>query len=191
MSKQTTPEEVPDDNPGRKGRPTPSRKEAEAANRRPLVAGDRRAAVKNARTKARTERDREYAAMKSGDVANYPYRERGPLRAYIRNYVDARWNLGEYFLVAAIVLLLVSVVFSRMTLLALTAMGLVYVYGILAIGDTILMWVQLKKRLKARFGETELSGHKGLGLYAASRALQFRKWRLPRPIHAKHGHWPE
>ncbi|GAA2246968.1 DUF3043 domain-containing protein [Rarobacter faecitabidus] len=175
----------------RKGRPTPSRKDAQAANRRPLVAGDRKSATKAARDKERIERNREYAAMKSGDISNFPLRERGPVKAYIRDYVDARWNLGEYFLVTAIVLLIVSVVTAKMTLVALIAMGLVYVYGILAIGDTILMWVQLKKRIKAKFSEQTLAGERSLGLYAASRALQFRRWRMPRPRFDKHGNYPE
>ncbi|SNS46109.1 Protein of unknown function [Micrococcales bacterium KH10] len=179
---------TPDD---RKGRPTPSRKEREAANRRPLVANNRKAATKAAREKERTERNREYEAMKTGDVANYPYRERGPVKAYIRDYVDARWNIGEYFLLSALFLLIVSIVTTRWVLVALTAMGLVYVFGLLAIGDTIVMWRILKKRLRKKFGDARIDAERGLGLYAASRALQFRRWRMPRPLNAKHGHYPD
>ncbi|MCB2777002.1 DUF3043 domain-containing protein, partial [Listeria monocytogenes] len=50
---------------GGKGRPPPSRKEAEAANKRPLVPTDRKAAAKDARTKARIQRDLEYKAMQT------------------------------------------------------------------------------------------------------------------------------
>ncbi|TQK75842.1 DUF3043 family protein [Rarobacter incanus] len=174
-----------------KGHATPSRKEAEAANRRPLVANDRKAAAKAARDKDRIERDREYHAMKVGDVAHYPVRERGPVKAYIRDFVDARWNLGEFFLVSAIVLLILSVVTNKWPVISLASMGIVYVYGILAIGDTFVMWFQLKKRLKAKFSEHTLSTERSLGIYAASRALQFRRWRMPRPRFDKHGNYPE
>jgi Flp pilus assembly protein TadB len=111
---------------GGKGRPTPTRAEAEAARKRPLVPEDRRAAAKAQRAKERVSRDAEYAAMKSGDEANMPYRDRGPVKRYIRDFVDARWNVGEYFLFAAGVFLVMTLLSSISPWISLVGLLLMY-----------------------------------------------------------------
>jgi len=81
--------------PARKGRPTPKRREAEQARRRPLVPdgrGDRKAL----KAQAKVRREREYQAMITGDDRNLPPRDKGPVRRWVRDYVDARHNAGEY-----------------------------------------------------------------------------------------------
>ena len=173
--------------PGRKGRPTPKRKEAEAANKRPLVPDDRRAAAKAARAKQREIRELEYQAMKSGDERNLPPRDRGPVRRYIRNYVDARRNVGEYFLFVAAVFLVMTFVGQSNAGVALLSIAGVYLVVIIAIVDTFIMWRLLKKRLVAKFG-TDIA-FRGLGMYAAMRAFQIRRARLPKPM-VKHGEYP-
>lgn len=173
----------------KKGRPTPSRKEAEAANRRPLVVNDRRAAAKAARAKERAVRDREYQAMRSGDTAHLPVRDRGPVRQYVRDYVDARWSLGEYFLIIAVVLLVLGILAGGSAALTIAATFGIYVLAIFVVVDTFLMWRSLKRRITAKFGADRLE--RGLAMYAISRTLQFRRWRLPRPTQAKHGVYPD
>src|SRR3954449_12985484 len=74
----------------KKGRPTPSRREAEAANKakakvprtRKEIAAARRLARADSSTKVRQ-------AMRSGDDQYLPARDRGPVRRFIRDYVDA------------------------------------------------------------------------------------------------------
>ena len=41
-------------------------------------------------------------AMLTGDERYYPARDQGPARRYARDFVDARYNVGEYFIFFAI-----------------------------------------------------------------------------------------
>ncbi len=171
-----------------KGRPTPTRKEAEARNRRPLVPEDRRAAARSARTKQRAQRELEYQAMRTGDERHMPARDRGPVRRYVRDHVDARWNLGEFFLpVAAVFLVLQMVTAAAAPTLAFLALAVLYVFIIAAIVDGWLMWRGLKKRLHARFDAAQIPT--GMTMYAVLRAFQVRPSRLPKP-QVKHGQYP-
>ena len=84
-----------------KGRPTPKRKrEAEAANKRPLVSiSDRKGATRAQADDRKKQRNLEYEAMqqrrREAHAAQGPA---GPQRRFIRDVVDARWNLGEFVL---------------------------------------------------------------------------------------------
>ena len=108
---------------GGKGRPTPKRKVAEAANKRPLVPDDRTARGEGRQARAKQRRTRrEYQAMQTGDEKHLPAKDRGPVRRYMRDFVDARWNLGEFFLPVAFVFLVVQTLFgSQVATLALFA----------------------------------------------------------------------
>ncbi len=171
-----------------KGRPTPKRKQAEAANKRPLVPADRKAAARNAKAKARVQREREFAAMQSGDERYMPAKDRGPVRRYIRDYVDARWSLGEFFLPAALGLIVLQMVLASVSAeAAVLALVLLYVFVIAMIVDGFIMWRGLKKRLKAKFGEEAIP--KGATMYAVLRVFQLRPSRLPKP-QVKHGQRP-
>jgi hypothetical protein len=170
-----------------KGRPTPKRKQAEAANRRPLVPTDRKAAAKSARVAARAERDRQYRAMQTGDERFLPARDRGPVRRYIRDSVDARWSLGEFFLPIALVFVLLTVVFAQNLAVSGIIMILLYAVVLMTVLDAFLMWRRLKKRIVAKFGPEGLE--RGMGMYAAMRVFQLRRGRLPKP-QVKHGEHP-
>lgn len=181
-------DEPPQPAPSGKGRPTPTRKEAEARNKRPLVPTDRKAAAKEARARARVQRDLEYQAMRNGDERHMPVRDRGPVRRYARDSVDARWNLGELFLpLAAVFLVLQFVTASTAPVVAFASLVVLYVYIIASLVDAWLLWRGLKKRLVAKFGESQLP--RGLAMYAVLRAFQVRPSRLPKP-QVKHGQHP-
>lgn len=174
--------------PAGKGRPTPKRKEAEARNKRPLVPDDRRGAAKEARARARAQRELEYQAMRNGDERHMPARDRGPVRRYVRDSVDARWNLGEFFLPLAAVFLVLQFVTARSApVVALGALALLYAFIIAAVVDAWLMWRGLKKRIVATFGAS--APMRGLAMYAVMRAFQVRPSRLPKP-QVKHGQRP-
>jgi len=81
-----------------KGHATPSRKEQEAARKRPLVANDRAERRRREREAANAERERARVGMANGEQKYLPIRDRGPQRKYIRDYVDARWSVGELLL---------------------------------------------------------------------------------------------
>jgi hypothetical protein len=162
---------------GAKNRPTPKRKQQQAANRRPLVATDRKAARGTDRTKRREEQLKQRQAMVTGDDAHLPARDKGPVRRHIRDYVDSRWNLGEFMLPVMLVVLALSFIRSPIAF-ALVSVG---VYGLLlAAGlDCFLMWRRLKKQLVAKFGAGKVG--RGLAMYAVMRAFQIRRSRMPRP----------
>jgi hypothetical protein len=171
-----------------KGRPTPKRKVAEAANRRPLVPTDRKAAAKEARVAQRAERDKQYVAMQTGDERYLPAKDKGPVRRYIRHYVDARWSLGELFLPVAIVMLLLNMLLSQASpQVAVLGLLLLYVFILGMIIDVTIMWRRLRKRLLAKFGDDLLL--RGLMMYSLTRTFQLRRARLPKPQN-KHGEYP-
>lgn len=185
-----TPDEVTEQPDSGKGRPTPKRKAAEAANKRPLVPNDRKAAREASREQERKARDLSMAAMQNPSdpklAKHLPPRDRGPVKAYARDHVDARWNLAEFFLPVAIVMLLGS--FFATQLADLTILLFIGMYGFLflTIIDAVVMWRGLKKRIQAKFGEVP----GGTMMYAIMRAYQLRRSRLPRPVHKKHGVYP-
>jgi len=162
--------------PGAKNRPTPSRREQEAARKRPLVPTDRKAAAKEAREANRQARLRARKAMLTGDEAHLPARDRGPVRRYIRDCVDTRWSVGEFLLPVMVVVLALS--FVRQSWAQLTVFAAVYGLIIIGVVDVVLMWRRIKKGIRAKFAEEP---PKGAAMYAAMRAFQMRRSRLPRP----------
>ncbi|WP_125980807.1 DUF3043 domain-containing protein [Bifidobacterium goeldii] len=187
------PEEEPKkaDPSGRKGRPTPKMKQAQAQSLRPLVPVDRKASAKAAKERMRKREDQEYEAMRTGDINHMPKVERLPWRVYIRDYVDARFNLGEFFVPVAFIILIGSIlVTSLWPQLSLPLMILLYVYLFAVIIDVAIMWRKLKKKLVAKFGEQAVAKGSRSASYAWSRSIQMRRWRLPKPRDPKRGNYP-
>lgn len=168
-----------------KGRPTPKRKVSQQANKRPLVPADRRAAYKANRAKQREARARTNQAMLTGDERYLPARDRGPVRRYVRSVVDARWNLAEFFLPASLLIVLVVLFAGDRPVFALVAIVSIYVFVLAAVVDTFIMSRSVKRRVLAKFGEVP----RGTLMYAAMRAFQMRRTRLPRPT-VKRGERP-
>jgi hypothetical protein len=177
----------------RKGRPTPKRKKVQALEYRPLVPSlsDRRKRHKEERKISRRRQDAEYEAMEKGDLAHMPRSEQLPIRIYVRDYVDARKNWAEWFLPVVLVVLILAMAvaaFSPIVSNILTA--LMYVYMVACIIDLMVMWLHgLKPRLIAKYGRDEIKATHSMG-YAVSRAMQMRRWRVPKPRHDKRGVWP-
>lgn len=169
--------------PGAKNRPTPKRRDQEAANYRPVVVTDRKAAAKADKERRRQAMATQRAAMMTGDEAGLPARDKGPERRYVRDYVDARFSVGEIMLPVMLLVLLLS--FVKATWALAVVFFVVYGLLILALGDALLMWRRLKGRLTAKFGGPP----KGLTMYAVMRAFQIRRMRMPRP-QVKRGQYP-
>lgn len=161
---------------GAKNRPTPTRREAQAARQRPLVPVDRKAAKSQSRAKERSERNRMREGMYAGQQWALPARDRGPQRAFIRDIVDARWNLSEFLLPVMVVGLPISLIPNRSAVLV----GYVIVYGavLLAVLDGFFLWAAVKKRVRTKF---DTDPQKGSLWYVISRAMQIRPGRVPRP----------
>ena len=136
----------------KKGRPTPKMKQAQAAGIRPLVPVDRKASAKAAKARLREKENAEYEAMQKGDINHMPKAERLPWRIYIRDYVDARFNLGEWFIPVAFAILIVSMFVTSLMQnqwASIIMMALMYGYLIAVIIDVWLMWRKLKAKLIA------------------------------------------
>ena len=136
------------DRPGAKNRPTPSRREQEAARKRPLVPKDRKAAAGQSREATRVARAKQRAAMLSGDESALPARDKGPVKRYIRDTVDARWNIGEFMLPVMFVVLALTFLpaILKSTASWATLLVFVLVYGLVVAGalDAFLMWRRTK-----------------------------------------------
>lgn len=173
---ETVPEPEAPSAPGKKGRPTPKRRDQEAARRRPLVPADRKQAKRDARANAREARLKQRAAFNRGDESALPARDRGPEKRYIRNVVDSRWNIGEIILP----LMLVMLVLTLMPNPTIQRLGLYLVWVVVVLGalDSLLLWRRLKKQIREKFHEAP---PRGCASYAVMRSFQMRMARMPKP----------
>ncbi len=184
---QTTADDSPasanDPKPAGKGRPTPKRRDAEGRRRQPVNAPqNRKEAYKNLRERQASERVKAREGMLRGDERYFPARDKGPARKFARDWVDSRRLASQYFLpFSLLILLLTWIPFPA------DIRGYVYV-AVITVGWPLMMvgvlltsiWVswKVKKLTAEKFPDENL---KGVGFYAAMRALQIRKLRFPPP----------
>ncbi|MCW4384293.1 DUF3043 domain-containing protein [Salinibacterium sp. SYSU T00001] len=168
-----------------KGRPTPKRKEREAANLRPLVSNDRRAANKEARAKYNKARDRARIGMANGEEKYLPQRDKGPQRRFVRDYVDARFSMGE--LMIPVMLLVIVLTLVPDPTVAVASFLVLWGFFILAVVDCVIAGMIVSRRLAEKFGKEQVQ--KGVRWYTAMRCLQMRPMRLPKP-QVKRGQYP-
>jgi hypothetical protein len=161
-----------------KGRPTPSRKEAEAARKTPIRAERGTKAGKKASREAdRMDRARQRQGMLAGDPRFLPARDQGPVRAFVRDFVDGRYTVAEYFIFMAVVVLLLGFV-NNPSIQQLVSVGF-FLMATLIVVDTSILIIQLTRRAKKEFPEK--SDRRGIILYALMRTLQYRRLRMPKP----------
>jgi hypothetical protein len=115
------------------------------------------------------------AGMLMGDEKYLPARDKGPRRRFIRDSVDARWNIGEFMLPIMLIVLLLS--FVRASWALLLVFVLVYGLILVSIVDALLMWRRTRRKVEDKFGQAE----KGDAWYAIMRAFQMRRTRMPKP----------
>jgi hypothetical protein len=165
------------DKVGGKGRPTPSRKEAEAAARARAKVPRTRKEQAAAQRSARGDTSRKMReAMKTGDDRYLPSRDRGPVRRFIRDFVDSRFSFIELM----VPLLIVSMILGYSGSSGMVQLGntVLFTTLLVIIVDIVMLRVRLRRELARRFpGEST----KGTTLYAAMRSLQMKFLRLPKP----------
>lgn len=167
-----------------KGRPTPTRKEAEAARKQSLrVPNDPKEAKKAARARTANERAVQRAALMSGDESALPARDAGPLKSHVRDYIDGRFAAAELFLPLAVIVLVLGFVPLSTVKAAVTVLWLGLT--MLIVVDTTVIMIRLSGDLKRRWPDK--ADRKGAILYAIMRVLQFRKLRLPPPKVRRNG----
>ncbi|MFD5573190.1 DUF3043 domain-containing protein [Streptomyces cadmiisoli] len=170
-SKQTRDPQAP------KGRPTPKRNEAQGQRRSVAnTSMTRKDAAKRQREERRAALDRQRKALAGGDERYLPARDKGPIRRFARDFVDSRFNIAEFFLPMAVVILVLSMV--RVPALQSIALLLWLVVIVLIVLDSFVTGYRLKKRLNERFPD---DNKRGAIAYALMRSLQMRRLRLPKP----------
>lgn len=170
----------------KKGRPTPSRKEAQAQRAQPLVGSAARPRTKTEKQAVADARERTRAGYAAGEDRYLTVRDKGPQRRYARDFVDARTSIGEWML--AIMFLALIMTFIDNQVINLISLFTIWGYLAAMIIDSTILSVNLKRRLIAKFGAEKLE--KGVSWYAIMRSIQFRRLRLPKP-QVRRGEYPK
>jgi hypothetical protein len=163
---ETRPEKV-----GGKGRPTPKRREAQA--HRKLVEpppANRKEALKRMRERQREERVEAREGMLRGDERY--------LLPLVRDIVDARRNVGTWFLAGAFVVLIGGSIPSPLVRSGANIIWFLLVLALLI--DGVVLARGIKRAVRDRFPDAkEKMG--SLYLYGVLRSTVFRRMRTPRP----------
>lgn len=158
-----------------KGHATPTRKEREAQRKRPLVGGRTPEARALSKDQQRAQRERARVGMANGEEKYLQIRDRGPQKRFIRDFVDSRWSIGEL-----VIPVLGVVVITTLILPTTQTVGTIALYGfiVLVVIDLVVLTVMLRRAMTAKFGVGKVDR---VGLYAATRSIQLRPMRLPKP----------
>jgi hypothetical protein len=165
-----------------KGRPTPTRREAEASRKKQMrPPRDRREAARIQRDKLKQERSSARQALVTGDERYLPARDRGPVRKYTRDLVDSRRTIGEYFLFVGFAIVALSFTGSGVLLTYASALWLALL--VFLAGEAVMVGRRVGRALDARFPPAKgpYDGRKGAVTYAIMRNFQLRRMRLPKP----------
>jgi hypothetical protein len=162
--------------PAGKGKATPKRRDAEARNRTTVIGQAARARGGRGGRQSREQLALQREALRRGDESALPARDRGPVRRYVRDYVDSRRSIASLFIPVGLPIILLSYtgvpLFQLLGILALWG----FVIGVAI--DSVVMTRRIRREVAVRFpGEST----RGLGFYAATRAMQLRRMRLPKP----------
>ena len=176
-----------------KGRPTPSRREAEGRRRGPVAPPPTTRAEARARKKQlkssmsredrrklnddrRNQRAEQREKMMAGDERYLMPRDKGPVRRYTRDLVDSRRNFAGLFMPFAVVLIVVMFLPSIATYANFVLLAFVVLMAV----DAVILGRLVNKRVRERFPDTDDTGFR-LGWYAFTRAMQLRRMRAPKP----------
>ena len=175
-NKSQDPEAEPDDGlpttiaeSGRKkSGPTPSRREAEALRRQRVT-----------RQLSPPEAPKENAAKNGVErMRSLNAREATPEKALMRDYIDARFSVGEFLLPSLVIILALSFLNSVWPAMTLFATITMYVYILAVLADGFIMWRGFKRVLAERLPRVS---PKGLLMYGMNRMIQIRRFRIPAP----------
>lgn len=168
----------------KKGRPTPKRKDAQPKRHSlaPVVTKEEK---KKLREATRIARMASREAYMRGEESALPPRDRGPARRFVRDYIDARRSIGEYFLPIIFLVLLLTLIPSApsdggngVPITQLISIGVMYGVLVISILDGLILTRKIRKVVSEKFPDTPV---KGLGMYGWLRSTQMRRMRTPKP----------
>ena len=171
--------ELDEDKVGGKGRPTPSRKEAEAARKKRMTPPRTRKEANALQPRADARRpgsasERPWTAAAGTMTSRLA--TAGRCEGFVRDWVDSHFTAGQFLLplmFAMFFLTLVNAIWAR----AMSSTLFMTVILVLAL-DSFRVIRGVKKGLSQRFGADEA---KGITMYALLRSWQMRRLRLPKP----------
>ncbi|MDP0399537.1 DUF3043 domain-containing protein [Tsukamurella strandjordii] len=186
----------PTQTPG-KGRPTPSRREAEGRKRGPVAPAPQTRAEARARRKelksSMSKEERKAAAaerraaanerrelMMQGDERYLPVRDQGPVKAMARDLVDSKRHIATMFIPIAVAVMVYMFITVQNPTLSALAMPILMVLIIVMGIEGFFTGRRVNKRVQEKYPETTETGFK-LGWYAFMRSTQLRRMRIPRP----------
>jgi len=160
-----------------KDAPTPKRKDKEALNKvNAITSPVTKASKVRDKSALKAQRLAAREAYMRGEESALPARDRGPARRFVRDYIDSRRNVGEYFLPAVAIVLVLSVVHNKFV--SLIAILFMYVAMLYTVISGFFVTRKIRKVMEERFpGEPT----KGLGMYGWLRSTQMRRMRAPAP----------
>ena len=170
-----------------KGRPTPKRSEAERGRRQGITGTPARPGAKSGSARgsggkgsggkeSREDRLRRNEAMRRGEEWALPTRDRGPVKALARDYVDSKRRISEYYMYVMIAVIIV--LFVRAASVQLYAEPVALVLIVFVLVDAFFLRLGLKRLIEQRLPGKSV---RGVALYAVFRALQIRRFRVPPP----------
>ncbi len=131
--------------------------------------------TRNGRRKATADRR---ARMMAGDESALMPRDKGPVKAFVRDTVDSRRHLmGLFVPLAGLVFLSLLVPLPRVQSL-LSIFGMAMLVSMVVEG--LLLGRQITKKVRERFPNEKVKGL-SIGWYAFTRASQLRRFRAPKP----------
>ncbi|MDV6012721.1 DUF3043 domain-containing protein [Haloechinothrix sp. LS1_15] len=177
----------------KKGRPTPRRNQAAPGKRGPVPPPPRntREAIKRSRQLRKqspaskmTKEERKAAAkerrerMMAGDERYLLPRDRGPVKAFVRDVVDSRRNLLGLFMPLAIIVFMSLLVPDPAIQQWATLVTTVMLFGMVIEG--VSNGRRITRLAREHFPNETIKG-RSIGWYAFVRATQLRRLRVPRP----------
>lgn len=159
-----------------KGRPTPKRRDAQGRRPGPVPPPPRtrREAYRRLRDKNAGRRVEVREAMKSGDDRYLPPRDKGPVKALVRDIVDSRRNIGSSFILVAVIVLATYAIPD--TVIRTWAMSLWLVAFLFIIVDSFVLSARIRRLVRERFPDDKT---RGLVWYGVQRSTMIRRWRMP------------
>ena len=115
-----------------------------------------------------------------GDERYLPYNDQGPVRRYIRDFVDSRFAIGELFMPIVLAFLILSIAFSRNQQLNAILLFSMWALLLLAIIEAVVTTMIINRALlTVTNGDKRVK--KGNGRYILMRLASPRRMRRPRP----------
>ena len=117
-------------------------------------------------------------AMDTGEERFLPVRDKGPQKRFARDFVDARFSLGEYVMFAALAIVVLSLAVPVTSQSQVIVFGIFWVLVVAVAIDSVFLSRKLKRSVREKFGSVD----PGVVWYGTMRSLQFRRLRLPKPM---------